>query len=431
METKSISEYGYIYCSKFKPIKLSSKFIHTEVTEEQFDELYSFWKSSKEAKRIFDYDGYTLKAQNYVGVVQTQNITIEILPKIYNTKNLDEVREIFIEMLKPLLNINEIQINRANLGTTKNRNIYEVFISMFIDYLNKLIHKGIKSEYIEKEENQKFLKGKLQFTKQIRKNYIHKEKFYVKFDEYLPNRAENRLIKSTISLLLKKTRNYKNKKDLRQQLFIFDEIDFSLNYKSDINKTNLHRGMEHYEIPIKFAKLFLTHHSFTSLRGKENVFALLFPMQTVFEKYMEFVLENSKERLGIKRVLVNGGENEYFLSNENCKMARLEPDYLLEMKDGTHIVSDAKWKISEEKENCKLPISSNDIHQIFAYLNFYNSQNSAYIFVPKTEDREDIIELDYMSISGEIDKQIKTVFIDLSELIKTHIIKNYIKRRSK
>jgi hypothetical protein len=27
-----------------------------------------------------------------------------------------------------------------------------------------------------------------------------------------------------------------------------------------------------------------------------------------------------------------------------------------------------------------------------------------------------------MSISGEIDKQIKTIFIDLNELIKTHII---------
>ncbi|CAA6824760.1 MAG: Unknown protein, partial [uncultured Sulfurovum sp.] len=426
---KSISEYGYIYHAQNKPKNLKTRFVHTEVRLEQFKELYSYWENNDEAKKVLTYDGYTLKAKNYVGVIQTVNLSIEILPKIYDNENEDETRKIFIEMLKPLLNINEIQVNKADLSTTKNKNIYELFITMFVESVDKLIHKGIKSKYLEKEENQAFLKGKIQFNQHIKQNYIHKERFYVQFDEYMPNRVENRLIKSTISLLLKKTRNYENKKKLRQQLFIFDEVDFSFNHETDIKKVNLHRGMEQYTMPIKFSKLFLTHQSFTSLRGKENVFALLFPMEKVFENYMEFILENSKEALGIKEVLVNGGKNEYFLSSEDCNMTRLEPDYLLKMEDDKKdIVTDAKWKILEEKEDkkkdCnKVSISSNDVYQIFSYLNFYECQNTAFLFVPKAEI-EDEIELCYQFDNNQTtDKKIKVIPIDLEELTKNHKLK--------
>jgi len=90
-------------------------------------------------------------------------------------------------MLKPLLDINEVQINKADLGVIKNKNIYEVFISLFIKYLDKLIHRGLKSQYILKEDNQFFLKGKLKFNQHIRLNYIHKERFYVEFDSSIDN----------------------------------------------------------------------------------------------------------------------------------------------------------------------------------------------------------------------------------------------------
>ena len=417
MKNKSISEYGYIYDAQNKPNNLNHKFVHTKVTQEQFQELYLYWKNSDEAKKVLSYDGYTLKAKNYVGVIQTANLSIEILPKIYDDTKEDETRNIFIEMLKPLLNINEIQISKADLSTTKNRNIYELFITMFVESVDKLIHKGVKSQYLEKEENQAFLKGKIQFNQHTKQNHIRKERFYVQFDEYIPNRVENRLLKSTIALLLKKTRNYENKKNLRQQLFIFDEVDFSFNHETDIKKINLHRGMEHYEMPIKFAKLFLTHQSFTSLRGKENVFALLFPMEKVFENYMEFVLENSKEQLGIKEVLVNGGKNEYLLE---CKMARLQPDYLLEMKNKQKIICDAKWKVLEnnEENECKINISSSDVYQIFSYHHFYSARDTAYVFVPNVDGVKRVV-LKYQNSN----KKIRIFPVDLGELILTHKLK--------
>ena len=164
-----------------------------------------------------------------------------------------------------------------------------------------MIKKGIKSDYIIQEQNSNFLKGKLKINEQLKQNYIHKERFFVQFDEYLQDRAENRLLKSTIKLLIQKTKNYENKKALRTQLFIFDNVQTSKNIDKDIVKINLYRGMEYYEVPLKFAKLFLKDKSFTSLSGKDNVFALLFPMQKLFEEYLAIVLNNSKQDLEIDK----------------------------------------------------------------------------------------------------------------------------------
>lgn len=426
-KNKIISEYGYIYTKK--PYNLNSKFIHTEVSKKQFDELYDYWKEDDNAKKVLAFDGHSLKAQNYVGIIQTDSLSIEILPKIFEDINDEvETRNIFIQMLKVLLNVNEIQINRADLSTTTNKNIYEMFIAMFIEHLDKLIHRGLKSEYISKEDNQFFLKGKLKFNQHIKQNYIHKERFYVEFDEYLQDKIENRLLKSTVELLLKKTKDYENKKALRQQLFIFDEVRLSSNYDLDISKINLYRGMEYYEMPLRFAKVFLKHQSFTSLRGKDNVFALLFPMEKVFENYMEFVLNNSKDKLGIDRVLVNAGKNEYLLTNDKCKMARLQPDYLLKMKDDVQdIVTDAKWKLLEVKEDqnkgCDtVNISSSDVYQIFSYLHFYDAQDTAYLFVPKIGQLKSIC-FDYNL--KEQNKKIKVIPIDIKQTIKdNHSLKN-------
>jgi len=427
LENKTVSEYGYIYYKE--PITLNSKFIHAKLTPLQWQELYDYWKQDNNTNKMLEFDGNHLKATNYVGVIQTKNLSLEILPKTYEDKKDEgKSRNIFIEMLKPLLNINEVQIDKANLSSTKNKNIYEMFIALFIESVDKLIHKGLRSQYMSREDNQYFLKGKLKFNEHIKRNYIHKERFYVEFDEYLQDRVENRLLKATISLLLKKTKDSENKKALRQQLFIFDEVELSRNHKIDIEKINMHRGMEHYTLALRFAKVFLLDDSFSSMRGSDNVFALLFPMEKVFENYMEFVLNNSKDILGIKEVKVNGGKDEYLLKNGDCQMTRLQPDYLLKMKKGEDIVTDAKWKLLETKENdsknCDtVNISSGDVYQIFSYLHFYDCQERAYLFVPQAEIKEEI-ELKYQTNNQERDLKIKIIPVDLKELIKSHKLEN-------
>ena len=173
--------------------------------------------------------GKVLQAQNYVGVIQTKDgTTIEILPKIKELEN-EKLKEILIKMLKTLKKSPFKNFNTANLKASK-MPLLEIFISMFLEELAKLVQKGIKSDYIQKEENLKFLKGKLKISEQIKQNSVHKERFFVEYEQFCSDRVENRLIKTTLEYLYKKSKSNKNQQRIREFLFVFDEIKIFFPY---------------------------------------------------------------------------------------------------------------------------------------------------------------------------------------------------------
>lgn len=201
----SILEYRSIYYKTYD-IYAEDFAGNLVVPKKVFDDLKQFVLKNNEQTLFLKPSyknglGEILQAQNYVGVIQTQDgTTIEILPKIKNL-DTDNSKKILIKMLKTLKKSPFKNFNIAHLKSSK-MPLLEIFITMFLEELSKLIQKGIKSDYITKEENLKFLKGKLQINQQIKMNYIHKERFYVEFQEFLSNRVENKLIKTTLEFLL-------------------------------------------------------------------------------------------------------------------------------------------------------------------------------------------------------------------------------------
>ena len=134
------------------------------ITEDTFKALEKFVLDNEETAQYMKITtkkrfGKVLQAQNYVGVIQTKDgTTIEILPKIQKVDE-DKSKEILIKMLKTLRKSPFKNFNMANLKSSK-MPLLEIFISMFLEELSKLIKIGIKSDYITKEENLKFLKRK-------------------------------------------------------------------------------------------------------------------------------------------------------------------------------------------------------------------------------------------------------------------------------
>ena len=319
--------------------------------------------------------GKVLQAQNYVGVIQTKDgTTIEILPKI---KNLDEQKskEILIKMLKTLKNSPFKHFNSANLKASK-MPLLEIFISMFLEELAKLVQKGIKSDYIQKEENLKFLKGKLKISEQIKQNSVHKERFFVEYEQFCSDRVENRLIKTTLEYLYKKSKSNKNQQRIREFLFVFDEIKVSHNIKTDFEKIKLNRQMKDYEQVLLWCKTFLLENSFSPYKGNDIAFALLFDMNLLFESYVYDYLKKSGKFENIKN---QDKKHHLAYEDEKGKFA-LKPDIVI---DDGKIIVDTKWKIlSESKSN--QGISQSDMYQLYAYGKKYKSKN-LYLIYPKDE----------------------------------------------
>jgi 5-methylcytosine-specific restriction enzyme subunit McrC len=347
--------------------------------------------------------GKVLQAQNYVGVIQTKDgTTIEILPKI---RNLDEQKskEILIKMLKTLKKSPFKNFNTANLKASK-MPLLEIFISMFLEELSKLIQKGIKSDYIQKEENLKFLKGKLKISEQIKQNSVHKERFFVLYEEFSSNRVENKLIKTTLEYLYKKSKSNKNQQRIREFLFVFDEIKISYNIKTDFEKVKLNRQMKDYEQVLLLCKTFLLENSFSPYKGNDIAFALLFDMNLLFESYVYDYLKKSRKFENIKNQ-----DKKYHLAYENQsgKFA-LKPDIVI---DDGKIIVDTKWKIlSVDKSN--QGISQSDMYQLYAYGKKYQNCEKLYLIYPKDE----VIEGSLYHYYEDKKLPLKILFFDVENL---------------
>ncbi|PRM89997.1 restriction endonuclease [Aliarcobacter cryaerophilus] len=351
------------------------------IKKEIFDSLEKFVLENEKTAQYLKITtkkgfGKVLQAQNYVGLIQTKDgTTIEILPKIKNVTK-EKSKEILIKMLKTIKNSPFKNFSVANLKSSK-MPLLEIFISMFLEELAALVRNGIKSDYISKEENLKFLKGKLKISEQIKYNTIHKERFFVQYEEFMSNRVENRLIKTTLQYLYKKSKINKNQQRIREFLFVFDDIKVSHNIKSDFSNIKLNRQMKDYEQVLLWCKTFLLENSFSPYKGDNVAFALLFDMNLLFESFVYSHLKKSSNFQDIK-----SQDKTHHLAYENgIGKFRLKPDIVI---NGGKIIADTKWKILSEEKSYN-GVSQDDMYQLYAYGTKYENCEKMYLIYPFDE----------------------------------------------
>ena len=349
--------------------------------------------------------GKFIQARNYVGVLQTKSgLTIEILPKIANKTDTNKSKAVFIKMLKTLKNF---PFKSSNLASLKIQNLplLEIFISMFLCELEALVKKGIKSDYVALEENLNFLKGKLSINEQIKRNSVHKERFYVGYSEFLSDIKINRIIKTTLKFLYKKSNSSKNQQKIRELLFIFDEVLECEDYKNSFAKLVINRQVKHYEQTLLWCKIFLLGNSFTPNKGDDLGFALLFDMNALFESYVGNFIKKS-----FPDAILQHSEKHLV---ENPKSFKLRPDIFLKGK----FIADTKWKIVKSRYD----ISQADLYQLYAYGKKHECSN-LYLIYPKIDG----IKQEFMKFGYDDEMLLEILYFDLEKDSENNeLIKNY------
>ena len=345
--------------------------------------------------------GKFIQARNYVGVLQTKSgLGIEILPKIADKNNTERSKAVFIKMLRTLKNFPFKSSNLANLKT-QNLPLLEIFISMFLCELEALVKKGIKSDYVALEENLNFLKGKLNINEQIKRNSVHKERFYVGYSEFLSDIKINRIIKTTLKFLYKKSNFSKNQQKIRELLFIFDEVSECSDYKNFFDKLVINRQVKHYEQTLLWCKIFLLGNSFTPHKGDDLAFALLFDMNKLFESYVGNFIKKS-----FPCTILQHSEKHLV---EYPKSFKLRPDIFLEGE----FIADTKWKIIRQDINeseKKYKISQADLYQLYAYGKKHEC-GKLYLIYPKIDGAKQ----EPMKFEYEKDMQLEILYFDLEK----------------
>ena len=184
---KDNDSYKYLVKKQFENLEM---FIHEFSGSEENADALDFMR--------IDYRrnvGDRITVKNYVGLIQMKDgFQVQILPKISFGEEEDSgnarTKRIFLRMLRSMKDFPSKIFNDASLKVEQ-MNLYEIFINMYLQEVRHLVKRGIKSAYVSQEDNLRYDKGKRLVGQHLRANLVHKERFYVGYEEFLSNRPEN------------------------------------------------------------------------------------------------------------------------------------------------------------------------------------------------------------------------------------------------
>lgn len=447
----TVSEYQAIFSESACPVADSTEIEkYKTLPDEQFEEFVNYIDATtpsvakEDDKTVYFTVGRRQRypaiiATNYVGIVQLPSgKRIEVLPKIYfgadsnveinDKEERNKTRNILLKMVYSLHHYGARDYGTANLSVGE-IDIFESLIGMYVEHVDRLIKRGLKSDYIHYEENQRFLKGKLLLNQHIETNFAHAERFYIGYEIFDVNRPENKLIKATLELFARISINYENQQMIRRQLIHFELVEASINHDYEFSKVTFNRTNKEYEQLMIWSKVFLRKKSFLPKAGSDSAITLLYPMEKLFEAYVGQEVKRIFENHGeVQEVHLQHRKHYLFEQTQPVKHSifRLIPDVAIEsaLDLGKFVVMDTKWKkISSDASN-KYGISQTDLYQMYAYSKKYaHEQKGApvWLIYPKTEKTPIFENGNGIIFEDEADKssKVKLFFVDLADLTQS------------
>lgn len=144
-----------------------------------------------------------------------------------------------------------------NLDYNGDDSLFEFLIMLFVRDVRYLLRKGLRSSYTTVQSNETSFKGRMLFSDNIRENLVHKERVFVEYEIFSPDRPENRLIVGTLETLLKRSTSSRNRMDIRTILQSLEGIPPSTDLVRDLSKVNLDRNMGDYVNVMSWCDIFL------------------------------------------------------------------------------------------------------------------------------------------------------------------------------
>lgn len=248
-----------------------------------------------------------LKSNKYVGVIHYNGNKINLLPKIFfdSTKDYStqEVNQIHNHILWWLSYCRRIKFpnNQASLSTLQS-DFFEIIIYLFSKYTRELLNSSIYQQYEEVNNELPFVKGKLNTNDYINENLIKGKwhKLNCTYDAFVFDNEFNRIIKYVSTFLFQFTSNKENKKNLREILFLLDEVSNVNVSAEECSKIVFNPMFGEFETVRDYCQLFLSNSVSFNYKNDLKLFAFLLPMDYVFEDFIYGFIDNELDKVSAK-----------------------------------------------------------------------------------------------------------------------------------
>jgi 5-methylcytosine-specific restriction enzyme subunit McrC len=207
-----------------------------------------------------------------------------------------------------------------------------------------------------------FVKGRINFNTYINENLARgrNHKLNCTYDSFEMDNEFNQCIKFVSKMLLSASKDYQNKRNLSDIVFLLDEVSDTAIASDVCKRMQFNPMFSSFETVRDYCVLFLENSISFNYKNDLKLFAFLLPMEYVFEDFLYGFIEKEIEGVNPK-----GQVSGTFL--DEAKNFGLKPDLILDLGNKL-IIADTKYKIVYSDEfDPKKGISQSDLYQMLAY----------------------------------------------------------------
>ena len=369
--------------------RLIRVFEHEKLTTHKDDQ--GRFLSHTELTRLYEYNDRNdniyftgirdgIKFSNYVGVIQIGGLTLEILPKAdknhhHKKEDYDAWQSVLLRMLATCNHVNVQTVSEASLSR-RYHSLLDLYFILYLEELSRLIHQGLIKKYRNTHGNLNALKGRIIFPKNLQHNLIHKERIYTDHQLYDYEHLLNQVLLKGLSVLSIVSQNPLITDRIHRVKLDFPEIREIPITRFHFDKLKINRKSEPYRRALDIARMIILNFRPDIRSGNDNMLALLFDMNKLWEEYVYRMLLKES----CPEVSVSFQNSKKFWENKSIR-----PDLVVTHTktsgDTERYIIDTKWKIIDAHHP-----SDDDLKQMFAYNAYWEADKSMLLY-PRTQSQ--------------------------------------------
>lgn len=251
------------------------------------------------------------------------------------------------------------------VATEEFENVGELCSEILIKGVSSQIKRGLGKEYIAQEKSLSFLRGKIDISSSLKEQTLIKKQLVCNYDEFSENSYMNRIIRTTMEVLLRCDISRDRKSRMRKLLVYFSAVEpltvNRINWQIQYNRNN-----QTYQMLIAICYLIIKGLLQTTTDGNTKLMDFL-DEQRMCRLYEKFILEYyRKEHPEIRAA---ASQIPWDLDDGYSDMLPvMQSDIMLEKGDHTLVIDAKYYSHTTQTQYDVHTLHSGNLYQIYAYV---------------------------------------------------------------
>ena len=254
-----------------------------------------------------------------------------------------------------------------SIKTEEFHNVAELCTSILTKGVKQQLKRGLGQEYISETEALSSPRGKIDVTASIKNLSMIRGELVCTYDEFSVNSYMNRIIKSTLLLLLKAKISPSRKKEIKKLLVFFEDVEtldiHTINWSIRFNRNN-----QSYRMLVAVCELVIKGLLQTQSDGSTKMMDFL-DDQKMHHLYEKFILEYYNTEYKNLKVKASASMMDWQVDDGfRDLLPKMKTDITLTRGERTLIIDAKYYERNLREQYGKVSIPTDNLYQIFTYV---------------------------------------------------------------